>query len=163
MCHRFSRTLGEACLLMVVSQRPDKEAGKFGDMCSPRPSTPSASPALLPDPSALAIDCIAAQGTLIVFRVRTRAQTAACPECGQRAHRIHSRYRRTLSDLPWQGIPVRFQLTARKFFCDNATCPRRIFAERVPSVADRYARKTLRLSESLCEKSSRSSFCTLEA
>ncbi len=115
-------------------------------MCSPRPS---ASPALVPDPSALAIDSIAAQGTRIVFRVRTRAETIACPECGQRAHRVHSRYSRTLSDLPWQGIPVQFQLTVRKFFCDNTGCPRRIFAERVPSVADRYARKTLRLSQAL--------------
>jgi transposase len=51
--------------------------------------------------------------------------------------------------LPWQGIPVQFQLTVRKFFCDNTGCPRRIFAERVPSVADRYARKTLRLSQAL--------------
>jgi transposase len=115
-------------------------------MCSPRPS---ASPALLPDPWALAIDSIAAQGTLIVFRVRTRDETAACPQCGQRAHRIHSRYRRTLSDLPWQGIPVQFQLTVPKFFCDNPACAQRIFAQRLASVTERYSRKTLRLSQAL--------------
>ncbi len=115
-------------------------------MCSPRPSD---SPALLPDPSALAIDSIAAQGTLIVFRVRTRDETAACPQCGQRAHRIHSRHRRTLSDLPWQGIPVQFQLTVPKFFCDNPACAQRIFAQRLASVTERYSRKTLRLSQAL--------------
>jgi len=54
-----------------------------------------------------------------------------------------------LADLPWQGIPVRFRLRVRKLFCDNAVCPRRIFAERVPSVAERYSRKTLRLSQAL--------------
>jgi transposase len=118
-------------------------------MCSPRPSAPCASPALLPDPSALTIDSIAAQDGLIVFRVRTRAETAACPQCGRLAHRVHSRYPRTLSDLPWQGIPVQFQLTVPKFFCDNTACPQRIFAQRLASVTERYSRKTLRLSEAL--------------
>ena len=100
-------------------------------------SSSSCGSSLLPDPAALTLESITAQDGVVVFSVRTSAQQVACPECGQRAHRIHSHYERRLADLPWQGIPVRFHLTARKFFCDNTDCPRRIFAERVPSVAER--------------------------
>ncbi len=39
----------------------------------------------------------------------------------------------------------------RKFFCDNRDCERRIFAESLPAVAARYARKTSRLAEALRE------------
>jgi transposase len=104
---------------------------------------------VLPDPAVLTLESLTAQDGIVVFCVRTSAQQVACPECGQRAHRIHSHYERMLADLPWQGIPVRFHLPARKFFCDNTGCPRRIFAERVPSVAERYSRKTRRLSQAL--------------
>ena len=33
--------------------------------------------------------------------------TASCPTCAQPARRLHSRYRRTLADLPWATLPVR--------------------------------------------------------
>jgi transposase len=54
-------------------------------------------------------------------------------------------------DLPWQGNAVRIELTCRKFFCDNRDCQRRIFAEAIPTVAARYARKTERLADALRE------------
>jgi transposase len=54
-------------------------------------------------------------------------------------------------DLPWQGNAVRIALSVRKFFCDNRDCPCRVFAEPLPAVAARYARKTSRLAEALGE------------
>jgi transposase len=54
-------------------------------------------------------------------------------------------------DLPWQGNAVQIRLRIRKFFCDNRACPQRVFAERVPSVAQSYARKTVRLTDALRE------------
>ena len=54
-------------------------------------------------------------------------------------------------DLPWQGNAVRVALTCRKFFCDNRECPRRVFAEPLPTVASRYSRKTGRLLDALRE------------
>jgi hypothetical protein len=33
-------------------------------------------------------------------------------------------------------------MTARKFFCDNRECERRVFTEPIPTVAARYKRKT---------------------
>jgi len=95
---------------------------------------------LLPDPAVLTLDSLAIHNGIILFAARTAAPGAACPGCGWLSERLHSRYRRTLLDLPWQGNPVRIALSVRKFFCDNRQCARRIFAERVPSVAQRYAR-----------------------
>ena len=40
------------------------------------------------------------------------------------------------------------EVRARRFFCDEASCERRIFCERLPEVAAR-ARKTDRLEEAL--------------
>jgi transposase len=58
---------------------------------------------------------------------------------------------RCVADLPWQGITVRLELSARRFRCDGDLCPQTIFCERLPSVVARYARRTLRLSEALAE------------
>ncbi|QIN84413.1 ISL3 family transposase [Rubrobacter tropicus] len=60
----------------------------------------------------------------------------------------HSRYSRTVSDLPWHGISVTLRVRARRLFCDEAPCERRIFCERLPDVAAR-ARKTGRLEGAL--------------
>ena len=95
---------------------------------------------LLPDPAVLTLDSLSIQNGVIVFATRAVTAGAACPCCGHPSQRVHSHYARMLLDLPWQGNPVRIALSVRKFFCDNRQCARRIFAERVPSVAQRYAR-----------------------
>lgn len=58
-------------------------------------------------------------------------------------------YERTVSDVPWAGRVVRMYLRVRRFRCANRECPRRIFAERLPSVVEPYARRTVRLREIL--------------
>jgi len=75
---------------------------------------------------------------------------AACPLCGEPAMRVHSRYIRTATDLPWAGIRVHLQITVRRFFCDNATCSWRIFAERLGEALPAFARRTNRLAKALC-------------
>jgi transposase len=65
------------------------------------------------------------------------------------AQRIHSHYARTLTDLPWAQYRVRLQLRVRKWFCANPACVRRIFTERLPTVAAPWARRTLRLAHRL--------------
>jgi transposase len=62
---------------------------------------------------------------------------------------VHSRYTRTLADLPWRGVRVRLLATVRRFFCDAAACRRRIFAEPLPTTATRYARRTCRAAATL--------------
>ena len=73
-------------------------------------------------------------------------KTAACPLCGTRSTHIHSRYRRTLTDLPSQGRRVVVAISARRFRCLVTDCRRQIFAERLESaVGTPFARRTARL------------------
>lgn len=81
----------------------------------------------------------------IIIEARLTTPTATCPCCGIAASRRQSQYQRTLADLPWQGVPVRIRLVVRRFWCDHPACPRAIFAERIPTLATPYARKTQRL------------------
>ena len=83
------------------------------------------------------------------LELTTTACCANCPLCGQLSDRIHSRYQRILADLPWSEVVVRIELQTRKFFCDNVRCQRRIFTEPLPTLAARYARRTLRLQDAL--------------
>src|SRR5439155_4282602 len=52
-------------------------------------------------------------------------------------------------DLPWAEYRVRIQLRVRKWFCRNRHCRRRIFTERLPTIAAPWARRTLRLAQRL--------------
>ena len=106
---------------------------------------------LLPDATVLRleaceVDDITAQITL---RVQSTQTNAPCPLCATPAWRIHSDYGRTLADLPWAQYQVALQLRVRKWFCRNRACPRRIFTERLPTVAAPWARRTLRLAQRL--------------
>src|SRR3989475_1868246 len=85
----------------------------------------------------------------ITLRVRATPHSAPCPLCATPARCIHSDYERTLADLPWAQYRVRLQLRVRKWFCRNRSCPRRIFTERLPTVAVPWARRTLRLAQRL--------------
>jgi hypothetical protein len=118
--------------------------------CISPPATAVLAP-LLPDAATLRleawhVDATAAQITLLV----TSTQTVAYgPLCHRATQRRHSRYERTLTDLPWAASCVRVRLRVRKFFCANATCPRPIFTERLPAVVAPWARRTVRVVRSL--------------
>jgi transposase len=76
----------------------------------------------------------------------SKRETVPCSACGTLARRIHSRYHRTLADLPWQGLAVQLWLETRRFFCEAATCARRIFAEQFPGLAPARSRRSARLT-----------------
>jgi hypothetical protein len=106
---------------------------------------------LLPDASLLcleacALDDATAQITLRVHSIQTRVP---CPLCTTPARRIHSHYARTLANLPWAQYRMRLQVRVRKWFCPNRHCCRRIFTERLPTVAAPWVRRTLRLAQRL--------------
>ncbi len=85
----------------------------------------------------------------ITLRLLSTPPRVRCPLCFQPSQRIHSRYQRTFADLPWATFQVRLEVQVRKFFCENEACERRIFTELLPDVANPWARRTLRLAESL--------------
>ena len=70
---------------------------------------------------------------------------AVCPRCQTTSARIHSRYTRTLHDLPWASFTMTLLLHVRRFRCLVPTCPQQIFTERLPSVVAPFARRTQRL------------------
>lgn len=101
---------------------------------------------LIPDPAVIAVERIVPNDTEIVLVARTRRCTVPCPACGQPATRVHSWYTRSLRDLPWQGLAVCMELHTRRWFCDTPCCPRRIFTERLPTVAAPFSQRTTRLA-----------------
>ncbi|WP_433090015.1 ISL3 family transposase [Dactylosporangium sp. CA-052675] len=78
---------------------------------------------------------------------RARGRRAGCRGCGTSSARVHSRYRRMLADVPVGGRPTRIVLGVRRFFCVNAACEVRTFAERVPSLTRRWSRVSEGLRE----------------
>src|SRR3954466_14989103 len=85
----------------------------------------------------------------ITLTLRACRITACCPLCGRRSKRVHSRYERTLADLPWGAYAVTIRLRVRRLFCRDTRCERRIFTERLPGIALPWARRTRRLDARL--------------
>ena len=99
-------------------------------------------------PKGLELESLSVETGRVSISVSSGAEGCFCPVCGRYSSRMHSRYLRTVSDLPWHGIRVTFKVSARRFFCGETSCERKIFCERLPDVAAR-ARKTSRLEEAL--------------
>lgn len=81
--------------------------------------------------------------TLVVV---STAQNASCPDCGQPSSRYHSRYWRTVADLPWAEYTVQVRVGLRKWHCRTTDCRRRVFCERLPTVTRPHWRRTARLA-----------------
>jgi len=103
---------------------------------------------LLPDTTSVRLETWASEPALsaITLTLNSRQRATPCPMCGRRARRIHSRYERTLADLPLSEYAVTVRLRVRRMFCNDAQCERRIFTERLPNVVAPWARRTLRLA-----------------
>ena len=100
-----------------------------------------------PAPASLAIEVIHPEGECITIVLRTCRSSVPCPDCGELTEHIHSWYQRSFTDLPWQGLAVRFRLRTRRWRCPNPGCMRQIFTERLPGVVAPFARRTVRLTD----------------
>ncbi len=103
-------------------------------------------PALVP--KGLELERLVVDRSGVMIFVSSVVPSTCCPECGRSFRRIHSRYSRKVTDLPWHGVPVTLRLRVRRFFCDEPSCKKGTFCERLPEVAA-HARKTSRLEEAL--------------
>ena len=101
---------------------------------------------LRPDGAPLRLDDFFLTPTAAVALLVSTAATAVCPRCGTASDRLHSRYRRTVADLPCQGRALALRLVVRRFRCSQADCPQSIFCERLPGLLDAHARSTSRLT-----------------
>lgn len=102
---------------------------------------------MLPPGATLALGAASIRPDGVTIELQTTGLEATCPGCHSQTSRIHSRYQRTLADLPLAHTPLTIRLLARRFFCSSTDCPRRTFREPIPSLAAPRARRTLRLSD----------------
>jgi transposase len=108
----------------------------FNDLCD----------LLLPSSEPLWIESIDAQEPGLILTLAVTEPKAICPDCLHPTFRVHGRYWRTLSDLPWAATPVTLRLHVRRFWCETRSCARKTFTERLSALAPHYARATARLS-----------------
>ena len=87
--------------------------------------------------------------THVDFHVISNQISSFCPLCLFCTTKIHSKYIRTIGDLPVSGKIVQLKLHVRKFFCENINCIRKIFTERFKHQLNSYGRRFERLNEQL--------------
>lgn len=85
-------------------------------------------------------------GSELVLHLSRRKKRNVCPYCGQVSRKQHSRYERTIADLPCVKLRITIKLTVRRFRCTNKACAKRTFAERFAGLVLPYARYTERLA-----------------
>lgn len=82
--------------------------------------------------------------THLIITASSTTETGFCPSCGEKSGHVHSYYNRHPQDLPISGLLVQLVLHVRRFRCQNLSCPRQTFAERLPEIP-LSARQTRRL------------------
>src|SRR3954451_21783357 len=105
--------------------------------------------ALLAPSAAVLLQSLQARDDRLLLGLSTCRPAVPCPGCGTLSARVHSRYRRSLADLPWGGVAVDIDLQTRRFFCDQTSCPRQTFSEPLPALVAPYHRRTLRCEQVL--------------
>ena len=85
--------------------------------------------------------------TNIDFEVCSCQISSCCPLCQTISFKIHSRYARTIGDLPVSGKLSKLKLQVRKFLCENSDCTRKIFTERFKEQLNAYSRRFERLND----------------
>ena len=106
---------------------------------------------LLPNVNLLRLDShtVETDELSLILHLSSTQTRVKCPVCGGLTARIHSRYERTLADLPCMNLSLKLIVQVCKFFCPNEACHRRVFTERLPEVAAPWARKTIRFIQRL--------------
>ncbi len=95
------------------------------------------------------LETIEVQNQTVIIYLHVTSLTALCPRCGTLAARVQSRYCRTIADVACGQRCLVLKLRVRKWFCREASCSQRIFAERFPELVKPYARMTDRLITAL--------------
>ncbi len=106
---------------------------------------------LLPPGAGLVLEQVQLCGEIVHLLVRLATSGACCPTCACWSDAFHSSYQRQIADLPIADRQVVVHLQVRRFRCRQPTCARSTFVEQVPSLVERYARRTGRLRADLEE------------
>ncbi len=82
----------------------------------------------------------------IYIKCKMNTSQSKCPYCESLSNSIHSKYIRTVSDLPIQNNKVKLLIVVRKFFCSNPDCEYKTFGEKLNFIEPKSV-KTNRLIE----------------
>ncbi len=93
----------------------------------------------------LVVEDVADEGDRIRVTARTPDGPVACPRCGALTARVHSYHVRTPADVALDARRVLLAVRVRRLACPTRGCLR-TFREQVPSVLERYQRRTVRLA-----------------
>ncbi|WP_258907798.1 ISL3 family transposase [Actinokineospora sp. UTMC 2448] len=105
--------------------------------------------ALFPHFTGVRVDRVATAARWVRFDVAGRDPVADCPACGRSSD--HSRYERTVADRGLGDREVLIRLRVRRFRCRNDDCARRIFAEPIVGLTQRYQRRNPPLTSLLVD------------
>jgi transposase len=103
----------------------------------------------LPLPEGLVLGRVEIGEAQLTVEVISTQSCARCPGCGTLSDAVHWKSQRAVHDVPCGGRSVVLRLKVRKFFCRVPTCPRKVFAERLPDLVHAYARVSNRLLQEL--------------
>src|SRR5437870_8410801 len=104
---------------------------------------------LLSLPEGMVVDQIKITENGLLIEVAATTPTSCCPLCSEPSSSIHWNSRRILRDAPCAGRRVQLLLTVRKFSCRNPYCERKVFAERLPTFVEPWARMTIRYCQQI--------------
>lgn len=88
----------------------------------------------------------------VIINIERTSKSSACPCCGRKSINIHSKYSRTIKDLPIQEYKVILNITAKVFFCKNKKCKVNTFAEKFDFI-ENHSRMTTRLKDKIVQNS----------
>lgn len=95
------------------------------------------------------VEAVTVTAEWITLALASTRSESDCPLCQEVSRTMHSRYERSLGDLLCCGRALRLRFQVRRFFCRQAACPRRVFAERRSDIVPPFARRPIRLNETL--------------
>lgn len=81
-----------------------------------------------------------------VFTVESKLESVICPYCGKSSNKCHSKYYKSIDDIPLNGKRVTIKIKNRKMFCNNPECDCKTFSETFNFVS-RHAKRTERLDD----------------
>jgi transposase len=92
-------------------------------------------------PEAFALRYSTVSGNTVMFGLIGSTPFGSCPLCQKASSKLHSYYERKVGDLPISGKTVKLYISTRKFFCQQGSCPRKVFAERFGSCLKPWQRR----------------------
>ncbi|MFE0460400.1 ISL3 family transposase [Kitasatospora sp. NPDC058965] len=93
------------------------------------------------------LEGVSATAAVLFVDAAASGRPPSCPGCRWRGRRVHSTYRRRLSERPLGGQKLVVRLRVRRFFCDRKSCGRRTFVEQVDRLTEPHRRSSLGLKE----------------